>query len=203
MRVLSVYKILLNGINNDVNLVHFYGVKHHKNQNNKLFCIYTSLLFVYKMRRGTCLHYEISWRDLLLRRVIYMSQTWNILKRIRTDQSGHLVFSAGDSHWGCIIACVQGNHQRTIYYRLSLYRGRVLHDIEHNTKRRKLEFCSDYEPRKDAPKLALTGELWVSFLSSWGKGYWERAASYRKQRLFSSYNLFINVTSYKNIVSCS
>ena len=64
--------------------------------------------------------------------------------------------------------------QLIYYFRRSIYRGWILHDIEHNTKertskRRTSKFCSEYELRKDTPYLTLTGELWASFLGSLGK----------------------------------
>ena len=51
----------------------------------------------------------------------------------------------------------------SLYSGLSMYHGRKQHDMEHNTKGRKLKLRTDYELTKYTPYFALTGEVWGIF----------------------------------------
>ena len=68
--------------------------------------------------------------------------------------------------WTCIINTLpfDGKAQTdTLYYRLSIFRSQIQHDILHSTNIVMIKLQSDISSTNDTPYLALTGELWDVF----------------------------------------
>ena len=58
---------------------------------------------------------------------------------------------------------------RMQYYRLSIYRGWIWYDNQHNTEVKKMKLYLDYKLRKDTSHLALTSELWSVLTEFFGE----------------------------------